>query len=50
MRVEPHFSQRSGSVLATVVWRQSAQCQAGMRCPHHNCRLMHQSRMFSSQL
>ncbi len=24
--------------------------QTGMRCPHHSCRLIHQSRMFSSHM
>jgi len=27
---------------------QSRQCQAGMRCPHHSCREMHQSLMFAA--
>ena len=27
----------------------SAQYQTGIRCPHHSCREMHQSRMFSIQ-
>ncbi len=27
----------------------SPRYQTGMRCPHHSCREMHQSRMFSSQ-
>ncbi|MBA7650609.1 Valine--tRNA ligase [subsurface metagenome] len=33
--------------MATVSWLQSWQYHTGMRCPHHNWRLMHQSRMFS---
>ena len=29
---------------------QSSQYQAGIRCPHHSCLEMHQSRIFSSQV
>ena len=43
----PHSS---GSSTAAVWWPQSSQYHTGMRCPHHSWRLMHQSRMFSSQL
>src|SRR5271168_5187360 len=50
MRDEPHFTQAAGVSRATVISRQSAQCQAGMRCPHQSWREMHQSRMFSIQL
>ena len=49
MRSEAHPSHALGVSNAAVRWAQSAQCHTGMRCPHHNWRLMHQSRMFSSQ-
>ncbi len=42
--------RRSGRVRATVRWPQSSQYQTGMRWPHHNWRLMHHGRIFSSQL
>src|SRR5512136_1365864 len=45
-RSEPH-EQRSGSSASTRRAPQSAQCHAGIRCPHQIWREMHQSRMFS---
>src|SRR5580658_4510210 len=47
---DPQWEHFWGASRATVISRQFAQCQAGMRCPHHSCREMHQSRMFSIQL
>ncbi len=46
----PHLAQAVGSVSATMISPQSSQVQAGMRWPHQIWRLMHQSRMLSSQL
>src|SRR5579863_4453827 len=42
-------AQFVGSWRATVILWHTAQCHAGMRCPHHSCREMHQSWMFSIQ-
>src|ERR1700676_4892206 len=50
MRADPQCAQALGASRATVIFRQSAQCQAGMRWPHQSWREMHQSRMFSIQL
>ena len=47
---EPHFAHFAGLSRATVTPLHAAQCHAGMRCPHHNCREMHQSRMLRIQL
>ena len=47
---EPQAAQLVGSSTVTVKWSQSPQYQTGIRCPHHSWRLIHQSRMFSSQL
>src|SRR5258708_39592886 len=43
--LEPHFVHFAGAWRATIISLQSPQYQAGMRCPHHSCREMHQSRM-----
>src|SRR5258707_13985701 len=43
--LEPHFVHFAGVWRATIISLQSPQYQAGMRCPHHSCREMHQSRM-----
>src|SRR6202051_698355 len=42
---EPHFVHFDGVSRATIISLQSPQCQAGIRCTHHSCREMHQSRM-----
>ena len=39
------WAQALGVSRATVICLHVAQCHAGMRCPHHNCREMHQSWM-----
>src|SRR5258706_13360517 len=43
--LEPHFVHFAGTWRATIISLQSPQYHAGMRCPHHSCREMHQSRM-----
>src|SRR6516225_7212144 len=45
MFFDPQCAHTSGVSRATVTSLQSPQCHAGIRCPHHNCREMHQSRM-----
>src|SRR5271166_1370764 len=50
MRADPQCAHCKGASRDTVISVQSAQCHAGMRCPHQSCREMHQSRMFSIQL
>src|SRR5208283_2421578 len=45
MCFDPQWAQACGASRATVMPPQSAQCQAGMRWPHHSWREMHQSRM-----
>src|SRR6266481_6018480 len=47
--LEPHFVHFAGAWRATIISLQPAQYQAGMRCPHHSCREMHQSRMLCIQ-
>ena len=47
--VQPHLGQELGSCSATMSSPHCAQVQAGMRWPHQIWRLMHQSRMLSSQ-
>ncbi len=49
-RLPPQAGQDVGVVSDTMISSQSSQYQAGMRCPHHSCREMHQSRIFSIQL
>src|SRR5579883_3418789 len=44
----PHFEQLAGASRATIN-PPHAQRHAGMRCPHHNCRDMHQSWMLYIQ-
>src|SRR6266403_135507 len=44
-----HCGHVFGSSRRTIVWPFFAQYHAGMRCPHHSCREMHQSWMFSIQ-
>src|SRR5215469_10235320 len=46
---EPQCAHFDGSLRATVILWHTGQCHAGMRCPHHSCREMHQSWMFSIQ-
>ncbi len=41
----PQEAQAAGVSRATVMARQAAQCQAGMRWPHQSWREMHQSWM-----
>src|SRR4051812_35595240 len=50
-RAPPHFEQAVGGSTATVSSPQagSSHVHTGMRCPHHSCREMHQSRMFVIQ-
>ena len=45
----PHLGHTAGASSATTISPQDSQFQAGMRWPHHIWRLMHQSRMLSSQ-
>ena len=45
----PHLGQAAGTARATVISAHLPQYQAGMRCPHHSCREMHQSRMLCIQ-
>src|SRR5258706_7460953 len=45
MFFDPHLEHASGVSRATVTLLQSAQCHAGMRCPHQSWREIHQSRM-----
>ncbi len=46
---DPQCPHLSGSCRATVILWHALQCHAGMRWPHHSCREMHQSWMFSIQ-
>ena len=48
--VQPHFGQAAGSSRLTTISPQSGQYHAGIRCPHHSWREIHQSRIFSIQL
>jgi hypothetical protein len=47
----PHVPQAAGGSTATVsaAHAASSQVHTGMRCPHHSCREMHQSRMLVIQ-
>src|SRR5580693_3889587 len=42
---EPHFVHLEGVSRETIISLQSPQYHAGMRCPHHSWREMHQSRI-----
>src|SRR5262245_43621507 len=48
-RNAPPQEHAGGSWRATIVVPHASQYQAGMRCPHHSWREMHQSWMFSIQ-
>jgi len=48
--VPPHSGQDAGVSTAQISRPQPSQVQNGMRCPHHSCREMHQSRMLRIQL
>jgi hypothetical protein len=45
----PHPLHAVGSCRATVIALQPSQYHAGIRCPHHSWREMHQSRMLVIQ-